>query len=381
MSDIGEEGAPSPVSASLSCKTDDTVTISALAAAPAGEYGINRIRIYRTQASSSGADFYFLREIISTLTTSTDDNRALGEVLPSTTWTIPPANLKQLIGLWNGMMAGISGRSVRFCEAFVPYAWPVAYEILPLHSTPVALAAFGQTLVVLTDGSPFLVTGGGPDAMDQQPMEFLQACVAPRSAVGMGHGVAWASPDGLAYVGSSGPRMLTEGVLTRDDWQALLPSTIVGCMYEQRYIGFYNDGSAKGFVLDPANPNGMYFLDFGVDALYLDDLQDALYVLNGTSIGKWDAGTLKTVTFKSKEFALPKPMVGLACAQVTASAYPVTFKLYADGVLKHTQTVANDSPFRLPGGYHAQMVQVEVSGTQAVQSIVLAHSMAEIAQA
>jgi hypothetical protein len=270
---------------------------------------------------------------------------------------------------------------VRFCEAFVPYAWPVAYEILPLHSTPVALATFGQTLVVLTDGSPFLVTGGGPDAMDQQPMEFLQACVAPRSAVGMGHGVAWASPDGLAYVGSSGPRMLTEGMMTRDDWQALVPSTIVGCMYERRYIGFYNDGSAKGFVLDPANPNGMYFLDFGVDALYLDDLQDALYVLNGTSIGKWDAGTLKTVTFKSKEFWLPKPMVGLACAQVTASAYPVTFKLYADGVLKHTQTVANNNPFRLPGGYHAQMVQAEVSGTQAVQSIVLAHSMTEIAQA
>jgi hypothetical protein len=277
------------------------------------------------------------------------------------------------------MMAGIDGRSIRFCEAYTFYAWPIAYEVLPSNAQPVALATFGQNLVVLTNGNPSIITGGTPDAMDEQPIEFYQACVAPLSAVGMGHGVAWASPDGLAYVGNGGPRMLTQGVMTRDDWQALVPSTIKGCMYEGRYFGFYNDGARKCFIFDPANPNGMYFLDFGVDALHVDDLQDALFVLDGVNVQKFDAGTPKTVTFKSKLHKLPKPTQGFACAEVVADTYPVTFKLYADGTLKHTQTVADNKPFRLPSGYYANTVQIEVSGTTAVQGIAMAHSMQELA--
>jgi hypothetical protein len=394
VTDIGEESAPCPPSTELVCKTLDGVTISNLTA-PSGTYGINRFRIYRTQKSSSGGDFYFLREIASTLTSTTDDGRKLGEILPTTTWLPAPGNviggsattvepsLSWLTGLWNGMMAGISGRSVRICEAYTYYAWPkgIGYEILPTNAQPVALATFGQTLVMLTNGNPSIITGGTPDAMDEQPVEFYQSCVAPLSAVGMGHGVAWASPDGLAYIGSGGPRMLTEGMLTRDDWQAIVPSSIQGTMYERRYLATYTvAGVKKGFVLDPANSSGMYFLDFGFDALYLDDLQDALFVLDGVNIQKWDASTtLKTVTAKSKLFRMPKPMQAFSCAEVVADTYPVTFKIYADGALKHTQTVASAEPFRLPGGYYAQTFQLEVIGTSAIQGMAAAHSMKEMA--
>ena len=379
VTDMGEESAPAAPSWELVCKTLDVVTISGLVA-PSGTYGINRFRIYRTQASSSGGEFYFLREIASTSTQTTDDNRDLGELLPTTTWLMPPVDLSWLTGLWNGMMAGISGRSVRFCEAFTYYAWPLAYEVLPLNAQPVALATFGQTLVLLTNGNPSLITGGTPDSMDEQPLEFYQACVAPLSAVGMGHGVAWASPDGLAYIGSSGPRMLTDGVMTRDDWQLLNPSSIKACMYERRYLATYTVGGVrKGFVIDPANASGMYFLDFGFDALYLDDLQDALFVLDGINIQKWDSGAAKTVTFKSKLFKLPKPTQAFACAEVVADAYPVTFKLYADGALRHTQTVLDANPFRLPAGYYAMTYQIQVETTGAIQGAAMAHSMRELA--
>jgi len=384
VSDIGEESSPAAPSLVLNCKEDDTVTINSLAAPPAGAYGIDRIRIYRTQANSGGvADFYFLREIASTLTTTTDDNRDLGEVLQTTEWLPPPDDLSWLTGLWNGMMAGISGRAIRFCKEYTFYAWPIAYEILPSNAQPVALATFGQNLVVLTNGNPSIITGGTPDAMDEQPIEFYQACVAPLSAVGMGHGVAWASPDGLAYVGNGGARMLTQGVMTQDDWQALKPETIRGCMYEGRYFGFYNDGVAKCFILDPANPNGMYFLDFGIDALHVDDLQDALFVLDGINIQKFDAGVAKTVTFKSKLFHQPKPVPNFGCAQVTGSqtvGNPATFKLYVDGVLKHTQSVTSSNPFRLPGGFHGVDFQVEVSTTSDIQMVAMAHTMTELAQ-
>jgi hypothetical protein len=113
--------------------------------------------------------------------------------------------------------------------------------------------------------------------------------------------------------------------------------------------------------------------------MHLDELQDALYVLDGVNVQKFDAGAAKTVTFKSKLFHQPAPIVGFACAKVIAESFPVTFNLYADGVLKHTQTVANAQPFRLPSGYRAQDFQIEVSTTGAVQLMAMAGSMRELA--
>ena len=444
---LGEESAPA-TPAGMTCLTNDTITISNLAATPSGQYDFSLKRIYRTQTGSSGTEFFFVKEIAATMTSTTDDSTYLGEVLPTTTWLMPPANLKWLTGLWNGMMCGISGRSVRFCEAYTYYAWPIAYEILPSNAQPVALATYGQTLVMLTNGNPSIITGGTPDAMDESPLEFYQACIAPQSAVGVGHGVVWASPDGLCYVGSGGARLLTEGVMTRDDWQAINPSSIKGCFYERRYIGFYTvtvgsgAGSVyqKAFAFDFGNPNGLYFMDFGATAVYLDDLQDALFVSNNAVVQKWDAGVALTTTFRSKLFRMPKPVVGFGCAEVTAdwseigsgpnpassmvvgdsyrivetgttswtsigadngnvgtvfvknsstasgtgtvgvAAKHLVFNLYADGVLKHTQTVTDSTPFRLPSGYHAQTFQIEVSSTAPIQGVAVAHSMQELAQ-
>ncbi len=379
VSGIGEESAPNPSPKKITCRTTSTVTISSLAAAPDG-IGITLRRIYRTQAGAAGtADFYFLREIASTAPSTTDDNRDLGEALPTTTWLMPDAGMTWLTGLWNGMMAGIVGRAVRFCEPWTYYAWPIAYEVLPTNAKPVALATFGQTLVMLTDGNPSVITGGSPESMDEQPVAFYQSCVAPLSAVGVGHGVVWASPDGLAYLGSGGSRLLTNGIMTRDDWQAIIPSTIQGAFYNGLYFGVYNDGARKGFIIDPASPQGMFFLDFGADALHVDALQDALFILDGVNVKKWDAGAALTTTFKSKVFHQPRPVPAFGCAEVIGS-YPCTFKLYADGVLKHTQTVANASPFRLPSGYHGQDFQMEVSTTGDIQLVAMAHTMQELAQ-
>lgn len=403
VTDLGEESAPSLPSLQITVRTSDVVTLAGLAA-PSGTYGINRFRIYRTQSNSNGADFYFLREIASTLTTTTDDGRELGEVMPTTTWLMPPAELSRLTGLWNGMMVGIAGRSLRFCEAYTYYAWPLAYEIVPTDAQPVALATFGQTLVMLTDGSPSLVTGSTPDAMDEQKMEFNQACIAPLSAVGVGHGVVWASPDGLAYVGQGGPKMLTEGVMTRDDWQALTPSGIIGCCYERRYFGFYAGGT-KAFIYDFANPSGLYFLDFGCDALYLDEIQDALFILSGTNIQKFDAGAAKTVTFKSKVFHQASALSMYACAKVIGSqtaAAPAVFTVYVVNLtaaeatklitanpllsavsgsttsVKYSVNVTDSRPFRLPSGFHVQDLQFEVSTSGDIQMLAMAASDKEL---
>lgn len=379
VNDKGEPGAQSPIS-SITCKADATVTISALAAPPSGNFGITLIRVYRTQADASGnAEFFFLREIASTLTSTTDDNRALGEVLPSDGWLMPPADLSNLIGLWNGMAAGISGGVVRFCEAYKYYAWPLIYEIIPPDAKAVALATFGQSLLVLTTGKPVLVTGSTPDSMADQPLELAESCLSRRSVVSFGHGVAWASPDGLAYYGSGGSKMVTAGLMTRDDWQAIKPETIVAGSYEGAYLGFYTVGGiTKGFLIDPLNPTGLYFCDIPGQAVWFDDLTDTLFVLDGVNIKKWDAGSAMTASFKSKVFRTPKPL-SFACAELIADAYPVQCSVYADGVLKHSQAVESSVPFRLPAGFMGQNWQLELASSGAVQGLALAQSMQELA--
>jgi hypothetical protein len=391
VSSAGWESAPSPVSALVTRDNLGSTSISGFSSVPSGNYDINRIRIYRTQGSSTGTDFYFLSEISIATSSTTDSNQTLGEVLSTNFWfpapgiatggatSITEPTLSNLTAMWNGMMSGISGNSVRICEPYTPYAWPPTYEIIPPDSKPVGLGVFGQTLLVLTTGRPLVAQGSTPDGMDQKPLEINQACVAARSIVSMGTGVAWASEDGLCWLGQDGARVITNGVMLREDWQALVPSSIIGKMYEGMYLGSYNDGSGrKGFIIDPSG-GGIYFLDVGYEAMYFDSLKDQLYVLNGANIGKWDAGTALTYRSRSKPFRQGVP-INFAAAVVVANAYPVTFRLYADGVLKHTQTVADRNPFRLPSGYRAFEFQIELEGSNPVQDAAIATSIEELKQ-
>lgn len=406
VTDKGEESAPGPVSLALSCLTDAVVAISNVQGPPSGAFTINRVRIYRTQTGASGdTEFFFLRELAAGVATTTDDGRALGEVLETVDWLQPPEDLTALTAMWNGMMAGITGNAVRYCMAYKPYAWPLAFETLPPDAKPVALATFGQRLLVLTTANPVLVAGTSPDSLDEQPLEVGQSCVAPRAVVSFGHGVAWPAPDGLAYYGSAGAKLVTAGLLTRDDWQAMNPSGMVAGLYEGLYLAFFTDagGARRGFLVDPQNPSGIFFLEKGYDGLYLDALQDALYVMEGTKVRKWDAGAaLMSARFVSKVFGLPAP-VSPAWCKVAADSYPVTIKLNAlemesREVARHiaiygsprcvavtsgnssgvqfTLAAAGPEAFRLPA-IASRAWQIEVAGQKAVQAVSLAQGVEE----
>ena len=378
-----EEGMPQ-VSVPVTCKPGALLNITNLAAPPSGggeARDINRIRLYRTMAGDTGAAFFFLRDIALPATSTTDDARALGVgTLPSKLYAMPPADLKNLLPLWNGMMAGISGNSVRYCEQFKPHAWPVAYETL-CPDTPVALATFQKSLLILTTGRPRLVYGSAPEAMDDTPVEFIAACISVQSVVSFGHGACWATADGLAYVGSNGPpRLLTEGLMLLDDWKTINPATIVAAQFNGRYMGFYDSGAGlKGFMLDPLKPDeGIYFFSTGYSAAFFDPLEEEMYVLDGVNIKKWNAGAANmTATHKSKLFRLPAP-TNLCVAKVIADNYPCTFNLYADARAPWVRTVMNKEPFWLPSGYLAENYQFEVSTAFDVTGGIVADNLDEL---
>lgn len=397
VTDKGEESAPSPPSAVISCPQDAIVTINNLPLVPTGSFGIVTTRIYRTAAGKNSAAFLFLQDVVSTATTSTDNNPTLGNAIITTDWLPPPADLKYLTGLWNGMMAGISGRSICFCQPSVPYAWPIVYQIVPPDVTPVALCTFGSNLLVLTNGHPYVLNGSNPGAITEMPVDYDRACVSDKSPVSMGRGVVWACPDGLAYFGSTekegqkaygfrfGGQLLTEKLLTHDDWNNdFNPTTMVGLRWLDYYIGFYlntTTGLWNGIMVEPLNPGGIFLFDFGYQGVWKDTINEAAYVLDSAGvIRQWGAGAATSATFLSKVFHQPAPIVGFAWMEVIADAYPVAVTLYADGVPVYSGSAASSDGIRLPGGYYASDFQVKIVTSNPVLVVNFAHSAEELAK-
>jgi hypothetical protein len=372
----GEEGMPSPPTRVVVSSTA-AVALSGMATAPTGNYNITSKRIYRSQQTAGGTAIYeFVAEIADAGITFNDTltGTQLGEELTTLTYAMPPADLAGLVALPNGIMAGFSGYDLYFCEPFLPYAWPEAYRLTADYPI-VGLGVFGSSLLVCTKGSPYLVSGVHPDSMSMERIELDQACVAKRSIISIGGGVMYASPDGLVYVGAGGSRVVTQELYTREEWQALNPATIEAYFHDGKYIGMFSSGG--GFILNSLEDASLTFFDEAVTAGYADKINDALYLCIGGVIKKFNAGTDKSYTWRSKKFQVaqsPAP----ACVRVDADTYPVTLKLYADGVLKHTETVANERVFRLPKGYRPREIEMELSGTARVRLLAVANKPMEL---
>lgn len=371
----GEEGAASPPT-KVVVSESGTVALGLLATAPGGNWNIVSKRIYRSVQTATGTAIYeFVAQIPDATTTYNDTKTAtqLGEPISTLSYAMPPAGLKGLVALPNGIMVGFDGYDLYFCEPFLPYAWPEKYRLTTDYPI-VGLGVFGSSLLVCTQGSPYLVTGVHPDSMSMERIELDQSCVAKRSIVSIGGGVMYASPDGIVYVGAGGSRVLTQELYTREEWQALNPSTIDAYYHDGKYIALYAGG---GFILNSLEDTSLTMFDEAVTAGFSDPVNDALYLVIGGAIAKFNAGADKQYTWRSKKFqfsARPAP----GCARVDADTYPVTFNLYADGVLKHTQPVLDERPFRLPSGYRPREVEIELTGTARVRLVAVADRPVEL---
>lgn len=231
VTDWEEESAPSDVSAEVQVGQKDTVTVNR-PTVPSGRF-IAHWRIYRSNSGNAGAAFQYVPNSANVLgvpaaTASFLDNvkkSALQEVCPSTLWDEPPTNLAGLVAMANGINAGFFSRTLCPTPAYVFHAFPRAYR----KSVPdeiVGLAAWEQTVFVGTRGKPAFLTGSDPAALTVRVLDSNQACVSARSICPTAAGVVYASPDGLCLATPAGVRVITEGHFTREEWQALSPSSM-----------------------------------------------------------------------------------------------------------------------------------------------------------
>lgn len=385
---FGEEGPPSPPSTALTVKTTGSTTrLSNLGTtAPVGYDNVTAKRIYRTVSGNLSTNFQLVDEIPIAQDIYDDliSNEAVAnnELIQTLTYLPPPDSAFGIIQMANGITVLFDGYDVLPSEAYLPYAYPAQYRDA-VDFPVVGAAAIGSSAAILTTGNPYLLTGSDPSAMSLNKLDSTQSCASKRSIASVDGGVIYASPDGLMLVTASGEvRNLTEKLFDHKTWQAMLPTTMHGYWHDGKYVGFY--GGTGGFIFDPSKGLEASFvmLDFYASAGYTDLLQDALYLKVGTNIVRWQsAGTDMAAKWKSGIAELPKPW-NPACAKVRATQYPVTFKLHVDGVLKHTQTVANADPFWLPGGYLGELLQVEMDVTAGeVTVIALADSPQELREA
>lgn len=441
---FGEESEPSPASADVFWTPGQTTTLSGFAATPGGR-NITLQRIYRAQTGKTGTQLYFIAERAASTGNFVDtvSPELLQEQLPSVGWNAPPDDLTGLIALPNGMMAAFSGKELCFSEPYRPHAWPEAYR-LTMDYGIVGLGAFASSIIVATQGTPYIVNGTAPENMVSERIEQNLPCINARGIVDLGYSVVYPSHDGLVLVTASGATVATTRIFSRDDWLRLNPYGMVAGQYNGRYFTSYSYSDVNGveyrgtFIMDLTGEQPFLIRsDVEASAMYFDLPTGQLYMLVEGSVFEWDALSEPSalLSWKSKLFVLPKPTnfgailvesdTGLTPEQLDAiqaeidritaenavifaqdsiggelngaavNLYPVngdelqqvptlsrtvSVSVYADRKLVATVGKVNQMA-RLPAGFMAQLWEVEVSSDTSVTQITMAGTGAELAGA
>lgn len=387
VSGYGEEGPAGPPSAAVELQSPkgDIVNLN-LPSPLTNTQNITHKRIYRTATGGTSTEYFLVAEVPLATATFADDvlSGSLGPVLSTDDFDPPPDNMQGLVMGINGIAAGFADNEFIPSEAFLPYAYPIAYRRTTDHDI-VAQVATATGFVVVTEGYPYLFSGVSPDAMSSQKLDVMQACASGRSLVDMGEFAIYASPDGLVAAGESRAELISKDLFSRREWQNFYPETIHAYRYEEKYIAFYGDedddgDGIGGFIFDTSTGDFIE-LDFYACAGYSDLLTDTLYLVikNGSSfdLKAWDRGAA-SLPYQWKSKIYRGDFTQFSAAKVsTTDPVNVGFKLWADGKLVANYPSLRTESFRLPS-VRANEWQFQLNGTAAVQSIKLGLSMAEV---
>jgi hypothetical protein len=442
---IEEESAPSPASSVVSVLPGGTVTVSGLGtAAPAGDYNITKKRIYRAVSGTTSTIYLKVADVTISTSSYSDTSTAaqLGGALTSSNYNPPPDDLSGLVAMANGIMAGFRGNEIYFSEPFIPHAWPVEYS-LTVEYPIVAIGSFGESLVVATQGNPFVISGSTPAAMSQAKIPLYEPCVSKRSIVSDDTGVMYASPNGIVKISQGFAGIATQTLFTRDEWQKYDPSSMLGAILDGAYHIFYSNiyTSEKGsLILDRGEAaSALTLTSMHTTAVHVEPTTADMYIVSDDQVKSWegDANNFLPYEWKSKLFVLARP-VNFGAAQVeaefenielgqalenliaeVAAANQAIFssgvdlkstlgsskigeiylggsimahlpggvedrylqvKIFCNGVLVHTRSVQDRKEFRLPSGFKGDRWEFQLNGNVPLRHLKIAETGKELAQ-
>jgi hypothetical protein len=313
---IEEESAPSPASSIVSVLPGSTVTVSGLpAAAPAGLYNIIKVRIYRAVTGSSSTVFLKVKDVTIGTTSTTDAVAAasLGGILESEDNDPPPSDLQGLCAMANGILAGFRGNEIFFSKPYLPHAWPAQYA-LTVEYPVVGIMALGSSLVVATQGNPFIISGTTPAAMSQEKLPIYEPCTSKRSMAGDEGGVLYASPNGVVKIAPGFAGLSSRSLFTRDEWQPYDPTTMLGAVLSGRYYLFCSNVTEnfQGALIFDRNESASPLTrsTFYTTAAHVAVTDASLYVAESGQVKKWEGSLYSFLPYEwqSKLFIMPRPL-------------------------------------------------------------------------
>lgn len=389
VSVLDEESQPSPLT-EVTWSPGQTVAVTGLWGGGWWSPRVRAKRIYRAQTSASGTtDLYFVGEVLASVGGFFDavDETPIQEPLASLDYDSPPDDLKGLVSLPNGMMAAFRGKAICFAEPWQPHAWPAKYR-LTTDFPIVALAAAGSSLIVLTNGQPYLAAGTHPENMQIVKIEVLAPCVAKRSVVDLGYAVAFASTDGLVVIDSNGGvKFATEALFTDKQWSAMKPTQMIAAQYQRRYaLSYPHRGTRETAVIDLSGETPFVIRTaWDAYAFHYNIATGRLYYKkSGGAVWQADpfTGAYAMQTWRSAPVVLPVAVnmgAFLIEGDSINSKTRLIAKIYGDGRLRATVSRPNEV-VKLPSGYLAREWYVEITGNFQITGVHMARTTTELKQ-
>lgn len=316
VSAYGEEGPPSPPTLAVGNVGQWDITAMPTTVPDAASRNITQKKIYRTITGSSGATTFFFVATIPLASSSYADNEssdtvASNNLLESTGFIEPPADLEGFVVMPNGYLVGWAKRRLVFSEPFRPHAWPAAYE-LGTEFDIVGLGVFGSTLVIATESQPYFGQGVTPASFTTQKLDAVEPCLSRRGIVSTLFGVYYPSINGLAMANGSGVQVITKDILTKEEWHNFFPELIYAAQEGIQYIAF--TASNRGFLYDPQEGASKFVTLEGftnVEGIETDYYTGTVYLLSNDRYLEFDPndGTARLDwRWYSKTYQFPKPL-------------------------------------------------------------------------
>lgn len=408
----GQEGPPSPPSAiSTGGSGSAAVTIPGLPA-PNPQA---RVNVYRATADGStgrennlGPDGAWLRvgEGLTGTTITTRPLNQAAETLRSTRWAPPPTGITslQICPRSNTLMLA-KDNQIFISHPNQYHAFPRDRDLV-LQDNVVALQDYAESMVVLTDGHPYVVV---PRALrerafiyDVSRLDTSIPCLSKASVSVGASGVIWSSQNGLFIIsnGRYGIRAtcLTMQLFHMDDWRESLPSTIRGEVHDGHYF-FTGDGEVTCSITGHQShtwiltfndeiyehPSNIQMTSLSIRPLMWHQTRmDKLYYSLGNEVFEWNPidGELKPYCYTTRDTVL-RGLTTLGAAKVHHDCEAVVnISFHKEKCTKvhsiYRRKLSHCDPFRLPGCLKSIHQYVKVTSINRVRSIHLATSVRDL---
>lgn len=367
VSDRGEEGPPCLASDVLPVfATQNAFLVLDVTNAPDD---IALARLYRTETTQAGTDFYFVDDIPfvagSATTINYSDNLLsidlAGDTLVSTNWQPPPAGLKGLVLSPKSFYAGYVGNTVYLSEPNLGYAWPPDYAIDFVGEVR-HLAIYGDTIAVFTDLEVALIVGNTPLTVRKIKLEGFELITSIFSTTELDGVLYFSTPTGIGAVSGSQVSMVSANIFSERYWRDTVDLANVRMVGFDNSLYILSDVAGTFYRLD-LDPNGSQLVELtnGEGAGDYGDIRDICFsqVYNGivvlpdseTNQYVFNQGSDvdRTVVWRSRVAVFETP-VALISVRVLADEYPVTFRVYVgdDPTAKATVTLNSDHVRKMP---------------------------------